>query len=317
MSKRVSSQNYPRINDEEDKYCGFLDIKELPVHKNKIDIKTLNKVIINGIHYASKKSSREILSIPPDITDSELDSIYKKKGKELFAYFTKYCGDPASSAYDCLNKHFHVIAKESFRNRTIQKERMNAGWRYQYIAKEAARLSNRFESVSDINSKEADFNVITSYENTHGQLNIYVSIKNRSNTMGGQDWPKAIRALEDAAKSDKNRAGYYICVFGIAMEKGERIIKTENSSGMPYSHNTEVWFSDFFWPFFSNYSYPEIATAVLNVLLKNGDASSFDTEVPASLIEAFGEQCIKHNLLDSNGYFNDAFKLVELFCGKK
>jgi hypothetical protein len=104
---------------------------------------------------------------------------------------------------------------------------MNAGWRYQFIAKDAAIDSNRFNSVSDIGTSEADFNATILELNTNKPINIYVSVKNRTNTMGGQDWPKAIRAMETMAQSDKNRTGPYLCVFGIAMEKGMRSIKNE------------------------------------------------------------------------------------------
>jgi hypothetical protein len=106
--------------------------------------------------------------------------------------------------------------------------------------------------VSDLNAIEADFNAIIKYKHTNDKLSIYVSVKNRSNTMGGQDWPKAIIALENAALSDKNRDGYYICVFGIAMEKRLRNIKAGRHNKTPYSTNTEVWNSDFFWPFFAS-----------------------------------------------------------------
>ena len=33
---------------------------------------------------------------------------------------------------------------------------MNAGWRYQHIAQDAARLSQKFESISHLNSIEAE-----------------------------------------------------------------------------------------------------------------------------------------------------------------
>ena len=219
MAKSIRSQSYPRIQSEDDRFYGYLDITVLKEHSDKIEISAFKKIINDAIKYAHTKSSREILSISPGWSNDELDIIYKKKGKELFDYFVKYCGDPASTAYDCLNKSYAQIAKENFRNRTIQKERMNAGWRYQYIAKDAARLSHRFDNVSDLNAIEADFNVVIQVKNTSDKLNIYVSVKNRSNTMGGQDWPKAIAALENAAINDKNRSGHYICVFGIAMEK--------------------------------------------------------------------------------------------------
>jgi hypothetical protein len=72
--------------------------------------------------------------------------------------------------------------------------------------------------------------------------------------MGGQDWPKAIQALENVAKNDRNRTGPYCCIFGIAIDRGSRYIKREKKTGRAYSENTEVWLSDFFWPFFSNHS---------------------------------------------------------------
>jgi hypothetical protein len=73
-----------------------------------------------------------------------IDWIYRKKGKELFAYFKKYYGDPAATAYDCLGKHYREIAIEQFRNQTLQKQRMNSGGRYQHIAKDCAVRSRRF-----------------------------------------------------------------------------------------------------------------------------------------------------------------------------
>ena len=53
--------------------------------------------------------------------------------------------------------------------------------------------------------------------------------------MKGQDWPKAIKALEDVARTDKNRTGPYLCVFGIVIEKGQRTIKRNAKSKSAYS----------------------------------------------------------------------------------
>lgn len=316
MAKAVRPQSYPRIRDAANKYHGFLDISVLMEHGVKISEKKLTKIIVDAITYASKKSSREILSIPVDATEQELKAIYLHEGSELFKYFVKYCGDPASTAFDYLGKKYDIIAKENFRNRTLQKERMNAGWRYQHIAKDAAKLSKRFYTISDLNTKEADFNAVVLHKDGKDKLNIYVSVKNRSNTMGGQDWPKAIEALENAAVSDKNRDGDYICVFGIAMERGQRTIRARQGSKLAYSVNTEIWFSDFFWPFFSNHTYDEIAKAVLTVLIKGDHESSLDIEIPPDLIESFGEKCRHYGLLNADGVFSDAYRLVDLFCGK-
>ena len=57
--------------------------------------------------------------------------------------------------------------------------------------------------------------------------------------MGGQDWPKAISALENVARSNKNRSGPYVCVFGIAIDKGQRQIHRIGKTKQPYSVNTK------------------------------------------------------------------------------
>jgi len=134
--------------------------------------------------------------------------------------------------------------------------------------------------------------------------------------MGGQDWPKAISALEDVANKDKNRTSPYICVFGIAMEKGLRHIKKNSKTKAPFSVNTELWKSDYFWPFFTNLSYGKIIRSVLSVLIEFGTETSREIDIPQALIESFGEECKKHKLINSSGKFNDAYKLVEIFCEK-
>lgn len=306
----IVPQRYPRDED------GFLDDGCLPPHKHKISAEQLKGIIRQAIIKAGKKSSRAILEIPDDTSDDERAAIYQRKGRQLFEYFRRYYGDPATSAFDCYGRHYSVIAREQFRNQTLQKERMNSGWRYQYIAKDCAVHSRRFATVSDIGAAEADFNATIEINSTSDVLNIYVSIKNRINTMGGQDWPKAIHALEDVARADKNRSGPYLCVFGIVIEKGQRTIKRNAKSKSAYSVNTEVWLSDFFWPFFANYSYPEIAKTVLAVLMEDGSRLKSEQEpsVPDELIEVFGDECRKRGLLDDRGTFNDPQRLVELFC---
>lgn len=310
-------QDYPRISEEKSRYRGYLDDSKLNEHIRTITKKELKSIVKAAILNANKKSGRKILDIPDGASQEEIEKIYIKKGKELFQYFQKYCGDPASSAFGCLKRNFRTIAKEQFRNWTLQKERMNSGWRYQYIAKDSANHSGRFISVSDIGTAEADFNAILGIKNSDKTISIYVSVKNRVNTMGGQDWPKAIHALEDVARTDKNRTGPYICIFGIAMDKGTRIIKVQSKTRNPFSVNTELWKSDFFWPFFTNLDYDAIIKAVLDVLLELGEETISDTQVmPVALLESFGSECRKRGLLNEAGNFNDAYKLVDLFCGK-
>lgn len=311
----TSPQTYPRLDN------GLLDDSTLAPHRGKIPVNQLKDLIIASITRANEKSSREILSIPSEATSGEIKKIYKEEGVRLFKYFKKYCGDPASTAHQIYNMNCRKVGEEQFRNQTLQKHRMNSGWRYQFLAYDCALNSRRFASVSDLGSEEADFIAAIKFvKEIKGHLNLYVSVKNRGNTVGGQDMPKAIHALEHVAKNDKNRSGPYCCVFGIAMDSGKRNIKHKQKTGIPYSINTEIWYSDFFWPFFANYSYEEIMTLVLEVLSATGRPRSVlptQLEAPSELLDSFAECCQKEGLLDESGNFNDALRLVKFFCNRK
>ncbi len=316
---KIIPQDYPRINDAKNRYYGLLDDSTLVPHIYKISANELRDLISAAIINANKKSSRQILSIPINASPEEIDLIHKREGKKLFDYFKKYVGDPAATAHQLYGKHFLEVGREQFRNRTLQKERMNSGWRYQFLALTCAQKSKRFISVSDIGAAEGDFNAVIAFIDQNKQpLNLYVSVKNRSNTMGGQDWPKAIQALESYAINDKNRTGPYCCIFGIAMDRGTRYVKVEKKSGKSHSVNTEVWLSDFFWPFFANYGYEEIMQAVLAVLIDeySPEKLSSQIEIPDQLLQVFGDYCKKAKLVDENGYFHDPYRLVNFFCQK-
>ena len=315
---RIIAQHYPRIDDEESHYYGCLDDTTLVEHIQKISPEEMADFIVSSIDYAETKSGREILNIPADVTPEELEQIYQRQGLALFNYFIKYCGDPAATAHQLNGHHYKTVGIQQFRLRTLQKERMNSGWRYQFLAFESARTSGRFRSVSDIGAAEADFNAVIDYK-TPGlvPLSLYVSVKNRTNTMGGQDWPKAIQALEQVASTDRNRRGAYLCVFGVAMDPSRRprLIKHASKTNLPYSVNTEVWFANYFWPFFTNYSYQELMDLVLDVLMETKPPElATMVEIPDELIEYFGYHCGRLDLIDENGYFNDPHRLVRLFC---
>jgi hypothetical protein len=277
----------------------------------------MKSLIAAAINNANRKSRREILSIPPDATAEEVDAIYKREGRELFRYFKKYCGDPASTAHQIYKKNYRNVGVEQFRNRTLQKERMNSGWRYQYLAIGGARSTRRFVSVSDIGAAEGDFNAIIKFlDKSRQPLSLYVSVKNRGNTMGGADWPKAIQALENVAKTDKNRTGPYCCVLGITAGWGGQDINNEQKSRNTFAANTEVWLPDYFWPFFVNSSYEEVMMVVLDVLIFSYSTEELPTRVnvPDQLIDSFGEACAEAGLIDELGNFNNPYKLLTFLC---
>src|SRR3989344_8749349 len=141
----IIPQAYPRIEGE--KFTGYLDTSRLARQDYIIPKDELRQIINDGIDYANRKSSRVILNLPEKISKKARSELLQKEGKRLFGYFSKYYGDPASTAYECIGQHYSDIAKEQFRNRTLQKERMNSGWRNKYKEKECAIRPKRFLSV--------------------------------------------------------------------------------------------------------------------------------------------------------------------------
>lgn len=313
-------QQYPRIQDEDSPYYGYLDDAKLVSHHQRVPHDLFVDLIQQAIASANRKSSRDVLQIPEAASEAELQRIYENAGKKLFTYFRQYVSDPAGTAHQLLHKTYHEVGEELFRNRTLQKERMNSGWRYQYLAVAVARATGRFVSVSDIGAAEADFHAVihfTDQQRYPDPLSLYVSVKNRSDTVGGQDYPKAVQALEEIAKSDRNRLGPYCGVMGIVMEKGQRRMRKNQRTGQPHSFNVEMWLSDFFWPFFTNYSYEEIMTAVLDVLIAAHEAGELSSQImiPEPVLEAFGDACREAGLIDADGLFDDPHRLIRFFVG--
>ncbi|MDX2162188.1 MAG: hypothetical protein SF162_12755 [bacterium] len=320
MPKSSSStpQHYPRIQDRSSAEFGCLDDTTLVQHSHKLAPELVKQFIRRAIDDANRKSSRALLDMPLEATDEQLNQRYGREGRKLLEYFKQYAVDPAATAYQVQGQHYREVGVDLFRRRMLQKERMNAGWRYQYLTLYCARESKRFRSVSDLGSQEGDFNAVIEFVNyTERHLNLFVSVKNRRNTIGGQDFPKAARALESLAANDKNRRGPYLCVFGIAMDRGGRQIRRD-SQGREHSLNTEVWLSDYFWPFFTNYSYEEIMLLVLEVLEGESQNENLPTQadVPEGVLQSFGQACFAANLTDDTGIFISARQIIRFICAR-
>jgi hypothetical protein len=315
-------QPYPRIRDPQSSCYGCVDAETLALHPEPraITPELLKRLIHHAIHEANTMSSREALEIPADLTSEEMDDFYRQEGRSLFEYFHDYPVDPAATAYDYHRKNYTDVGIDLFRNRTIQKGRMNSGWRYQLLARDCAKNSGRFDEVAGFGNAKGDFIAKIQFAGkSEKPLHIYISVKNRSDTLGGQDWPNSIAALESYAKSDNSHQdGPYICVFGIAMDRGMRRIPRARDK-KAHSENTEVWLSDFFWPFFSAHTYEEIMTAVLEVLVgtvETSDDLPTQIDVPDEILYYFGAECRAAELIDDLGTFDDPFKLVRFFCSR-
>ena len=55
---------------------------------------------------------------------------------------------------------------------------------------------------------------------------------------------------------------------------------------------------------------------ILDVLIAQEHSLSASDEVPQELLDSFEDCCRTAGLLNDDGCFNDAHKLVELFCRK-
>src|SRR5436190_23211319 len=149
------AQDYPRISEGED-FAGLLDERKLVPHTHKISSSKVRQIISDAVKNANRKASRVILNIPEKSTDAEMRNIFLKEGRKLLEYFRQYCGDPPATAYQCLDRHYSEVAAEQFRNRTLQKERMNSGWRYQFIAYKCALAMRKRKLAAEIRAVGPD-----------------------------------------------------------------------------------------------------------------------------------------------------------------
>jgi hypothetical protein len=315
-------QEYPRVRDPNSNQYGLFDASGVVGHPEprRISSELLERLIVSAIEHAEQKSRRELVAITPDMDATERDERYRTLGRNLFEYFHDYPIDPAATAHEYHNRHYREVGLEVFRNRTLQKGRMNSGWRYQFLAVGCAKESGRFDEVAGFGTSQGDFTAKIRLVGRSDTLHLYVSVKNRSDTLGGQDWPSSIAALETFAKNDNNKTGPYLCVFGVVMDSGLRRVPRRRGTNQAYSENTEIWLSDFFWPFFSAYSYEEIMTAMLDVLVKtvrNDSPPPSQTDIPNEVLDYFGAECQSAGLVNDEGYSHDPFFLVRFFCGRK
>ena len=108
----------------------------------KITPEVLKDLIRSAIERANTKSSRDALALPAELNPEQEKVFYRQEGRQLFEYFHDYPSDPAATAHEYHLKNYREVGIELFRNRTLQKGRMNSGWRYQFLAVDCAKKSD-------------------------------------------------------------------------------------------------------------------------------------------------------------------------------
>ena len=147
---------------------------------------------------------------------------------------------------------------------------MNSGWRYQYIAKDCAVRSRRFVTVSDIGASEADFNATMNIVDS-GQDAQHLCLDQEPREHDGRSGLAEgdLRARKRGALRQEPLRAVHLRLRH-RDRQGSAADPPIGKTKAPHSVNTEVWLSDFFWPFFANYTYAEIAKAVFEVLMETG-----------------------------------------------
>jgi hypothetical protein len=289
---------------------SFFDVSQVSGKYKKFSDVELEKSIKTAIEDADAKSMRKMLDIPDSADSKALRKAHKKAGKKLFELFQKYCVDPATANAEFGGKPYESVVKEVHKNQMVTRARMNAGWRYQLLAKDlAAKSDSRFKSVAG-GGKHADISLIVML---HGgkEAQLYISVKNRYSTISGSKWPATIASLEHEAVHDANRIAKvpYLCVFALAMERSGHLRRSLGNSS-----NTELWKSDFFWSFLTGLSYKDIMMSVGRVLEKQTSVSGDEMAktLPPEVLQEFEVRCRKQNLLTEDGLFESG-NLVEFF----
>lgn len=134
-------QTYPRIQDD-NRQTDLLDDAALQPHTQRMSLDALKGLVRQAIVNANQKSSRAILNIPDGASQAEIEKTYRREGANLLKYFRKYCGDPAATAHQVYRKTYREVGVEQFRNRTLQKERMNSVWRYRFLVAASVNASD-------------------------------------------------------------------------------------------------------------------------------------------------------------------------------
>lgn len=170
MAKAKIPQSYPRITDIKRTDYGCLDESLLVPHRVQIEAGQLAKLIRTAIRNAEMKSSREAMSAPENATATQLKAFYEKEGAELFRYFKKYVGDPAATAHQMCGKHYRDVGLELFRNRALQKGRMNSGWRYQFLNSVLANIEVN-ENAREYSEEEIGLAIFDELQSAHQNEN--------------------------------------------------------------------------------------------------------------------------------------------------
>jgi hypothetical protein len=180
MAKAKIPQPYPRVTDTRRADYGCLDESLLVPHHLKIGDEQLAKHIRAAIRNAEAKSSREAMAIPENATPTQLKDFYQKEGVELFKYFKKYIGDPAATAHQMRGKHYRDVGLELFRNRALQKGRMNSGWRYQFLNSALAE-NQAGENAREYSREEIELAILQALHSLHKNQNELPTISNAPN----------------------------------------------------------------------------------------------------------------------------------------
>ena len=293
-------QSYPRISSAASKFeAGYIDTSQLCDIKNKISQNEFLNLINISIDKARNKVDEKIINIPEGISKLEEKKIYDKAAKDLINYIKKT--DPANAVSQLLNKNLVDVAQEFQVKKDAKTYEMFSGWRNQFLLFECAKKIGRFETVGDV---DTSFDIVATIKSLSGEvITLYISLKNRKDTMSGSSVRGVLSKLEDNAKNDKNRDGLYCIIIGCAIDT------TRYRSGSSYSQNLEFWPAKLLWEFFSGFTFPHVMNSI-SQQQNSRKQNKLADELKLSLIK----ECKKLELINEQNIFHDRKRIIEIFC---
>ena len=305
-------QDYPRTEE------GLLDESRLAAHTGKIPFDELKAIIRDAIVSAARKSRREILELPDGLSEEEKTKIYGKKGKRAVRLFPPLLrrpgGDGLRLPRQALPRDRAGAVPQSDAPEAADEFRLALSVHRQGLRGALAALRDgvRHRRLGSRLQRDDE------HRRTWPRRSTSTCRSRTARTR----WAARIgrrrsRRSKTSRVPTRTAPARIICVFGIAIDKGQRQIRRIGKTKAPYSVNTEVWLSDFFWPFFANYTYAEIAKAVFEVLMETGRQGQqpLATLIPDELIDSFGDGMPRRAACSTRrGGSMMRSRLIDVFC---
>ena len=254
-----------------------------PQHKPPLSDELIMKAIDAAFDRTSRDrvgGVRKVIKTPVELVKLCVSHLKKRTDPILGSYFYLQCAIEEIFELDAIPHE-------------MQRQRMNRGVFYQYLAIELMRKSlkskkSNIEAVFD-GAREGDVVAEIRTPRFKQGIRIYTSVKKSADTVGGQDVPGVIRSYKDSRSVKCNNEGY------------------------PFSDNCESWESGFIFPFICGR--PPVDIYKLAITRVGGYLPFYTIKHKKECAHLLKEEFIKMGLVDAHGKL-DQTKFVKFITEK-